>query len=89
MTLFIAAMLWWTFAVVVMALLVSATDVEKPVDMFLIIGMAVFWPITAILAIIASIYRSIVASAKQIRVDLRNRELLRKFEEWVKTQDTN
>lgn len=89
MALFIAVMLWWTFAVMVMALLVSATDVEKPVDMFMIVGMAVFWPITAVLAIISSIYRSLVLSTKQIRVDLKNRELLRKFEEWVKTQDIN
>jgi hypothetical protein len=49
--------------------------------------MAVFWPITAAIVVPALIYQALVASASRIRIDLKNRGILREFEDWLKTRD--
>jgi hypothetical protein len=79
----LAAAIWWTFAVVVWVQLINdcGRDIK---DRAVVIGLAVFWPAVAIGVIPALIYLAYMASATQIRTDLRNRKLLGEFEDWLK-----
>lgn len=79
----LAATIWWTLAVVLWAMLIS--DCSRDIkDRAVCIGLAVFWPAVAIGVIPLLIYQAYVASADEIRTDLRNRKLLDEFEDWLK-----
>lgn len=53
------------------------------------IAAAVFWPLLAVLEIPAMLWRIPFKTAKAIRADLRNRNLLRKFNAWLAEQDAD
>lgn len=78
-----AVVVWWTFAVTVFAFLTYERDGEKGER----IAMAVFWPLFVVLALPVMLWRIPFRTAKAIRVDLRNRKLLRKFDAWLKEQE--
>jgi hypothetical protein len=79
----LAAVIWWTLAVVLWAHLINDCG-RNAKDRAIAIGLSVFWPAVAIGVIPPLIYQAYVASAKQIRMDLRNRKLLDEFEDWLK-----
>lgn len=60
---------------------------ERDEKTIVIIAFAGAWPIIAILCIPWFIYKSIVKSAKTIRIDLNNRKLLKEFDEWMEDKD--
>lgn len=79
---------WWTFAVVALMTIANNSDMSGVKNSAFAIALAVFWPITALMVIPALIYQALVSSTARIRVDLRNRVVLREFEEWLKTRET-
>lgn len=83
----VSAVAWWTFAVVVLMIIANTSDFDDYKSLAFAIAMAVFWPITAVIVVPALIYQALVASASRIRIDLRNRGILREFEDWLKTRD--
>lgn len=82
--LILAAIVWWTFAVALVALIASHSDITDMKDIALTICLSVFWPVTATLALPAIVYQAAVASTSRIRIDLRNRGVLREFETWLR-----
>lgn len=82
-----ALAVWWTFAVVVWMTLALGDWINGKKDMLAAIGMAAAWPLTAAIAIPMLIYSAVVSSADRIRVDLRNRNLLREFEGWLRERE--
>ena len=85
--LILAAVVWWTFAVALVALITSNSNSADLKDVAITIGLSVFWPVTATLALPAIIYQAVVASTRRIRIDLRNRGVLREFETWLREHD--
>ena len=79
----VGAVLYWTFAVVVVAKGLSAYDTFDVRFVAGIIAASVFWPITAIVAGVIVTYSCLVASTKQIKQDLHNRKVLGEFERWL------
>lgn len=79
----VSAVLYWTFAVVVIVKGLSAYDSFDLPFVCGLIAVSVFWPVTAIVAGVVLFYSSIVASAEQIRKDLHNRKILSEFEKWL------
>lgn len=86
-TLILAAIVWWTFAVALVAIIASHSDITDMKDIALTICLSVFWPVTATLALPAIVYQAAVASTSRIRIDLRNRGVLREFEAWLRERD--
>jgi len=84
--LLIAIAVWWTFAVVGLVIMIqdSSRDIA---DRALIVGLAVFWPLCAVAVLPVLTYQGLVASTARIRVDLKNRGLIRQFEAWLKEQE--
>lgn len=80
----VAVVLYWTFAVACVAI-ISASNYDN--EVWMLIALAALWPALALIAVVALPYRAVVASAKTIRADLRNRKLLREFEQWLRDQD--
>jgi hypothetical protein len=78
-----AVAVWWTITVVFMMVLTNETSIDGPYSFAIAIGLIVFWPITAVLAIPALLYQAAVASTSRMRIDLNNRGLLREFEKWL------
>lgn len=85
--LILVAVVWWTFAVTLVALIDSHSDITDKKGVALTIGLSVFWPVTATLALPAIIYLAAVAGTQRIRADLRNRGVLREFETWLRERD--
>jgi len=81
------AILWWTFAVIVFTRLEAQNSLENVRDRAMCIGLAVFWPIVAVCVFPVLVYQSFVASAAQIRSDLKNRGVLREFEQWLEDRN--
>jgi hypothetical protein len=52
-----------------------------------VVAYSGLWPVAAISATPIIVWRTKVRTAKEIRADLRNRKLLREFEEWLKERD--
>ena len=85
--LILVAVVWWTFAVALVALISTHFYITDRKDVALTIGLSVFWPVTATLALPAIVYQAAVASTSRIRIDLRNRGVLREFETWLRERD--
>ena len=85
--LILVAVVWWTFAVALVALISTHFDITDRKDVALTIGLSVFWPVTATLALPAIVYQAAVASTSRICIDLRNRGVLREFETWLRERD--
>lgn len=81
--LLIAVVAWWTFAVIVWVMLIQETGQDLKYRA-LVICMAVFWPIVAVGVIPALVYQSCVASTARIRADLKNRGIMKEFDQWVR-----
>lgn len=79
-------LIWWTFAVFVFSVVINQLTVDSFQDVFLAVGFSVFWPVTAVLALVGIIYSSVVKSAEVIRADLHNRKLLHEFDRWYKSR---
>lgn len=47
------------------------------------LGAAVFWPIVAVLGIVVILWNVPVKTTRRIRIDLKNRGVLREFEEFL------
>lgn len=78
----IAAAFYWTFMVATIAVL--ANQVNNTRDVMWVVGVAIIWPVFAVVAMVALPYGAVVASSKRIRADLHNRKLLREFETWLR-----
>lgn len=78
----VLAVLYWTFSVVALAFL---TQVESE-HLWLTVAVAILWPMLIPVGLIAVPYRMIVQSSSAIRTDLRNRKLLREFDEFLKSK---
>jgi len=76
------AVLYWTFAVAVLALLHEADKKQ----LWPSVVVAIMWPILIPVIAVALPYRAVVRSAKTIRADLRNRKLLAEFDEFLKSK---
>lgn len=85
--LILAAIVWWTFAVALVALIASRSDITDMTDVAFTIGLSVFWPVTATLALPVIAYSATVAGTQRIRIDLRNRGVMREFETWLRERD--
>ena len=85
--LILAAIVWWTFAVAVVALVASHSDITDLKDVAFSVGLAVFWPVTAALILPMIVYQAVAASASRIRTDLKNRGLLNEFEDWLRERN--
>lgn len=85
--LIVAAVVWWTFAVVAIMLIVLQSDVRDLKDVAFAIGLSVFWPLTAAFILPVVIYQASVSSASRIRADLRNRGVLREFDNWMRERN--
>jgi hypothetical protein len=83
----LAAIVWWTFAVALLAIIVAASDITTSKDVAFVVGLSVFWPVTASLAIPALIYQATVAGTQRIRIDLKNRGVLLEFEDWLRNRE--
>lgn len=81
----VAAVAYWTFAVVLAALAVN--QVNNSMDMLWVVGIAAIWPLAALFMLIALPYQAAVASTKRIQNDLQNRGLLREFQQWLRERD--
>lgn len=81
----LAATFYWTFMVATIAVL--ANQVNNTRDAAWIVGIAIIWPVFAVVALVALPYGAVVASSKRIRADLHNRGLLREFETWIRERD--
>lgn len=78
---------YWTLAVVFASAILFNTDSDSWKTAAIIIGFSVWWPITALMALVFIVYDAFVKSAKRIKIDLHNRKLLREFEQWLKERD--
>jgi hypothetical protein len=83
----VSAVAWWTFAVVVLMIIANSSDIADAKSLAFAIGFAVFWPLTAVIVVPALIYQALVAGTTRIRADLKNRGILREFEDWLKTRN--
>ena len=84
---FVLVAVWWTFVIVCFMSFVEVWDSKKYKDVIIVLGLSVFWPVMAVCAVPWLIYKAMVASTAQIRVDLKNRGTLREFEAWLAQQD--
>jgi Ca2+/Na+ antiporter len=78
-----ATVVWWSFAVVVFASLTG----NQEGSMTQRITGAAFWPVIVVLYLPVLLWRIPFKTAKTIRTDLRNRKLLREFNEWLERRD--
>ena len=82
---FSLAILTWSvgLATILSVLIVGVVgdNVERKAET---IGLAVVWPILILPALVVSLYRVPVKTAKTIRQDLHNKGLLREFEAFLK-----
>jgi hypothetical protein len=78
---------WWTFAVVAFIMAITAGDITSPLDFGIVLALCVLWPVTVVLFIPAVLYQAIVASTRRIRIDLKNRGVLREFEQWLRDRN--
>lgn len=85
--LILAAVVWWTFAIAVVALVASHSDITDLKDVAFSVGLAVFWPVTATLILPMIVYQAVAASSSRIRVDLKNRGVLNEFEDWLRERN--
>ncbi|PIE13816.1 MAG: hypothetical protein CSA70_03625 [Rhodobacterales bacterium] len=74
--------IWWSIAVLILCANEDQFQLKRD-----LVGTAVFWPIVAVLALFVILWRIPFKSARTIRNDLRNRNLLRAFNEWVAHQE--
>ena len=77
------AVLYWTFAVAVLALLKDADKTQ----LWASVVAAIMWPLLIPVIAVMLPYRAVVISAKTIRDDLRNRKLLAEFVEFLKARE--
>lgn len=84
--LLIAVGVWWTFAVIVWVMIMHEGGRDTK-DQMMAIGLSVFWPAVAIGVVPALVYSSWVSSTARIRVDLKNRGIMREFEQWLKDKE--
>jgi hypothetical protein len=82
----IAIVAWWTFAVIVWVTIINDSGRDTK-DLMLAVGLAVFWPAIAVGVIPVLIYQACVPTTARIRVDLKNRGILKEFEQWLKDRD--
>jgi hypothetical protein len=68
---------YWSFAVVVFVALRETTETRE------LLAAATFWPIVSVVGIVVLLWRIPFKTAKAIRVDLRNRKLIKEFEQWL------
>lgn len=78
-----ALIVWWSFAVVLWVHLVFGAWINGKKDLAISIGMVAVWPLIAVIAIPVIAYEAVVASTARIKVDLKNRSLMREFEQWL------
>ena len=83
----LVAVVWWTFPVTLVALISTHSDITDRKEVALTIGLSVFWPVTATLALPVIAYSATVAGTQRIRIDLRNRGVMREFETWLQERD--
>lgn len=85
----ILGMAYWTVVISFFAVIVGAalTDRTDATHLAMAFAMSLFWPLTTLLGSIATVYGIFVKSGSRIRADLRNRKLLREFDEWVRNKE--
>jgi hypothetical protein len=84
--LLVAVGVWWTFAVIAWVIIMHDGDRDTK-DQMMAIGLAVFWPVVAVGVVPVLLYSSWVSSTARIRADLKNRGIIKEFEQWLKDRD--
>jgi hypothetical protein len=82
---------YWSLVVIFFAFAtVAMLDSTRTnfLDLAAAMTLAVFWPATVVAGAVILVYSNSVKSVQQIRNDLRNRKILREFEEWLKTKES-
>lgn len=74
----IGVVVWWTFAVAALAIIMQSERFS-----WRIFGAVVAWPMMVPLMMIAIPYRAVVLSSRVILDDLRNRKLMKEFDEFL------
>jgi uncharacterized integral membrane protein len=77
------AMLWWTIAVVLIICFIMADTQANNKEIILAFAGCLSWPVLLPFVLVGLLYQALVASAKQIRTDIKNRKLLKEFEEFL------
>ena len=75
-----AVAVWWTIAVALFGIIAGSQDISDDAGEW--VAFSIFWPITATLYLFVILWRIQFKSAKAIRHDLKNRKLIREFDEW-------
>lgn len=76
-----AGFVWWTFTILIFAL----SDRDEPT--WIRISNATLWPVLVPVALVFTLWRIPFRSARAIRSDLRNRKILREFDEFLKNRE--
>ena len=74
--------IWWTGFLVGLVLM----DHFRPTEIKVIAAL-VFWPLVAVGGLFLILWGIPFSSAKKIRTDLKNRGLLKEFNQWVKDKE--
>ena len=83
LTIIVLAILWWTFAVAALAIAVSYEG-----KMHLrVIGYSMFWPVLLPVVAVFLAYDLTVKSTQRLRVDLKNRKLLKEFDAYIRERN--
>jgi len=79
-TIIVLAVLWWTFAVAA----ISQAIAHEGKMHWRVIGYCMFWPTLLPVLGVGLIYDMSVKSSLRLREDLRNRRLLKEFDEYMR-----
>jgi len=76
----VIGVLYWTFAVVVLLLVLNKEDSPTKME----IATALLWPVLIPVGLVIIPYRMVFKSIEAIKADLKNKKLLKEFNEFLK-----
>lgn len=79
-----AFMTWWMVAMTMTAHIDRYDNLKDRLGQLFV---AIFWPVVLPMLVPMFLWRIVFVSARTIRQDLRNRKLMREFEEWILLRD--
>lgn len=78
---------WFVIAYPCVIHAVDRFDEVTPLQRIGLISASVFWPITAVLALPIVVSSMVTSSVSDIRIRLRNRGVMKEFEEFMAARD--
>ena len=82
-------LIWWSVAAPLTGFIMGRFDVDEygVIAFMMVIAATILWPVSVVIGAVIIIYRIPMATARTIRIDLRNRGLLREFDAWLRERN--